>query len=183
MLFSGLPGGAAGTDGLMSVIAEPQVPPAAQRLRDQDSLRLGALPGGGSAAALVRVGLLTDPPRLVVVGGRMNAWVAVLEWLVWPDGSPRSPAPPSPVPAALLAELHPAYERHCGVGGATGGTTAPRSMALRSPSSRHAAWIHHDGHGESHHEQHRGEDEPSTGGREDERGDQPRRQDRLQRRT
>jgi hypothetical protein len=51
--------------------------------------------------------LLTDPPRFVVVGGRMNAWVAVLEGLVWPDGSPRIAAPPLPVRAALLAELHP----------------------------------------------------------------------------
>jgi hypothetical protein len=43
---------------------------------------LGALPSWQLGAALVREGLLADPPRAVVVGGRMNAWVAVLEWLV-----------------------------------------------------------------------------------------------------
>jgi hypothetical protein len=50
-------------------------------------------------------------------GGRTSACVAVLAWLVWPDGCPWVAAPPSPVPAALLAESHLAgYDRAAYVG-------------------------------------------------------------------
>jgi uncharacterized protein YciI len=60
------------------VIAEAEVPPAAQRLRDDDraaiTASLGALPGDGSARISSARGLLTGPSGSVVVGGRVNAF-------------------------------------------------------------------------------------------------------------
>jgi hypothetical protein len=97
--------------GPVGVIAEAQVPPAAQRLRNHQSPRwsprLGALPGALLDATLMPAGWLTDPSSPAVVAVRMNAWVAVPKWLVWPDGAPWVASSPSPVPVALLAELHP----------------------------------------------------------------------------
>jgi hypothetical protein len=126
--------------GRCAVIAEAQMPPVAQRLRDDDSSGrnrvLGALPGGGLGAILVRAGLLTGPRRLVVVGGRMNAFgcsagvAGVAGWLSVGSVRRRRPCPLRFSPSCICV-----VGQDCGSSGATGGTTAPQSRPF--PLLRH----------------------------------------------